>query len=471
VTVRGAHPVAPVVDSIDVGLSPNDPARTLIVARWTPGPGGARSDDEKTDPSVHDAHALVEATVVPTTIDAGAAASRCRRDRPETVTGHFFSPGALSVAETLGGFAGSEGRFEYPLAVPSCPKCETRYSGGARLCRNCGGPLLTAESTKPTTLTIVLPADGIRVCARCGVCVPASRERCELCKDPPAPRTVPPRSDGAYWVRASCGFRCRSCGVTGVPFGRFDHHGACVCGLCGAANENPSEMATMYWRTLLQHLHAVGDLAGPHPEGRHAGAKSIAHANPFKQVGLDVTTAVGDRVRDDGESPSNLEAQPGYPLCAGCSEPVDAAWTGGALHCSCGRGGWGVRPALAARVDVGLVAILQQDVRGRPTGAAAEAVARPASEHAGPLIALTCPTCSAPLTVVPDATTVTCAFCKTSSLLVAPPGSATRDTPQGQSEAEVERWAEEVRLQSANAFWLLFTGPSKQRASLQARTG
>src|SRR4051794_38711297 len=98
--------------------------------------------------------------------------------------------------------------------MAACPKCKTSYSGAVRLCRNCGEtlPAIDAVAESPSTVVeLVLPDVGVRVCTRCGRSVPAKQQRCDACPGEGAPRVVPPRADGAYWVRVTCELRCAGC--------------------------------------------------------------------------------------------------------------------------------------------------------------------------------------------------------------------------------------------------------------------
>jgi LSD1 subclass zinc finger protein len=192
---------------------------------------------------------------------------------------------------------------------------------------------------------------------------------------------------------------------------------------------------------VLSHAHAVGDLAGPAPEGRlpQAGVE-LGPRNPYRLVALDVAELEDERMREADETATDLAAGPGHPMCLGCSAPIDAAWNGGDTACAtCGLAVHGARPGKAMPVDRGLVAILRR--------LPAPAVARSA-------VALTCPTCNAPLTAVEGATQVTCKYCQGTSRL--PPAAAVHAT------------REPVAVDAA--CWMLFQGPSRRRGDLQSRT-
>ena len=289
--------------------------------------------------------------------------------------------------------------------MSACPRCQTRYSGGARICRNCSAPLPAPDAADAAeVVALVLPSEGVRVCARCGLCVPAKLRACASCAAPGEPRVVPPRADGGYWVRVRCEYRCAGC-ASRVPFRSLAADGRSECVLCGHLQDH----ALLFWRAVLGHAHAVGDLAGPAPEGRAPQpGVVIGPRNPYRTVGLDVAELEDERVRADDDMESDLAAAPGHPLCLGCATPIDAGWRGDDATCaSCGAAAVGARPGKAAAVDRGLVAILRRERPG--TGAAA--------------VALACPTCSAPLTVAEGATTVTCKYCGGARSCLGPPSA------------------------------------------------
>ncbi len=293
-----------------------------------------------------------------------------------------------------------------------------------------------ADAVEPAEVVeLVLPSVGIRVCARCGRCVPAKQRGCCACSGAPTPRVVPPRVDGAYWVRVRCEYRCAGC-KSRVPLRSFAADGRSECVLCG----HVQDQAILFWRTVLSHAHAVGDLAGPAPEGRlpQAGVE-VGPRNPYRLVGLDVAELEDERMHEDDETATDLAAGPGHPMCLGCSAPVDGAWNGGDSACAtCGLAVQGARPSKATPVDRGLLAILRRV---------------PAAAMVRSAVALTCPTCNAPLTAVEGATHVMCKYCQgTARLPPAAPLAATREP------AAVDP-----------ACWMLFLGPSRKRADLQSR--
>jgi hypothetical protein len=230
-----------------------------------------------------------------------------------------------------------------------------------------------------------------------------------------------------------------------VPFHSFAADGRSECALCG----HVQDQALLFWRMVLKHAHAVGDLAGPAPEGRlpQAGVE-IGPRNPYRVIGLDVAELEDERVRVEDDTASDLAAGPGHPMCLGCSIPIDEAWSGGDTECrACAVALHGARPSKAMPVDRGLVAILR----------------RGPVEAKGGTVALRCPTCTAPLTVEDGATQATCKYCQGTSLVARP---VTRD-PVALGERVLHLGDESVRDEPA--CWMLFKGPSRKRVDLQSR--
>lgn len=320
--------------------------------------------------------------------------------------------------------------------MSSCPKCQTRFSGGARLCRNCGtdlsavadgdeGRALDDRAPRATPrVPFVPPSVGIRTCPRCGRIVPATVLTCAECSGASAPIVVPPRADGAYWARVRCEYHCAGC-KSWVPLASFGSSGDSTCVLCN----HPQAQPLFFWRVVLKHAHAVADLAGPDPEGRApTPGVSIATKNPYKELGVDAAEIAGDAMREDDDVPRALFAGPGHPPCDECLTPLEGDAT--ALACPrCKRPARTVLPKLAATVNRALRAIVV-------TGGAASVTPG--------VVALRCPTCSGALTLAEGATQATCRFCQTTSL--------------------VNRAAPSAPLPLATFF--LFAGPSAKRTEL-----
>lgn len=316
--------------------------------------------------------------------------------------------------------------------MSACPRCHTRFSGAARLCRNCGAelPLAVADveaspRAREERVPFVPASVGLRTCPRCGRIVPAKAVVCASCPGAAAPIVVPPRSDGGYWGRVACDFRCSGC-ASWVPLAGFSSDGGAICVLCNVTTALP----LFFWRVVLTHAHAVADLAGPDPEGRApiAGV-TIGRTNPYRDVGMDDVDVPGDASREDDDVPRGLRAGPGHPLCDDCLAPIEGDPS--ALACPrCKRPARSALPAVSSRIDRGLHAIV---VTGGPSASATLGV-----------VALRCPTCSGALTLAPGQTQATCRFCQTTSLVNR--GAPSEPLPRG-------------------AFFL-FTGPSAKRTAL-----
>src|SRR5262249_50209171 len=131
------------------------------------------------------------------------------------------------------------------------------------------------------------------ICTRCGVVAPAKRSACEVCNAPFAEvrGTAPTHSSDAYWVGVRVTFTCRQCSFEAPP-DSLDTDGAVECIHCNLRQKFDVDQ----WREALEHAHAVGDLAGPWPEGRAPHPTIwIGGANPHKRVG-DTTTFASTKV-------------------------------------------------------------------------------------------------------------------------------------------------------------------------------
>lgn len=274
-----------------------------------------------------------------------------------------------------------------------CPKCNTRYSGAARLCRNCGGALAPAESdpSMPTPKA-ELPPGHLRVCRSCGRLVPSERTACEDCPTAEV-SVVAARADGAFWARVSCAFHCTKCKDW------VQLRGGNACPRCGSTDELP----VMFWRVFA----------------RHARLASLPTARErFPNLGVDDREVAADRTREDEDIPRDLVAGPGVPPCPACGVLLESS------PCKCGFVPNDPIPKRLHVIDKTIAAMFTPKVAViRETGAAA--------------VAITCPTCAAPLSAPPDAERAQCKYCGTTALIVSP----------------LERTPARVRTDAA---WLLF---------------
>jgi len=289
-------------------------------------------------------------------------------------------------------------------------------------------------------------APALFVCRRCGVVAPARGTACAVCAEPLGQTRVraPALAGGAFWVAVRCAFTCNSCRFL-APLDALDAGGAVECASCGLRQRFDVES----WRVALGFAHAVGDLAGPEPEGRHPHPTLwIGSENPYARVGDTHAFEHRDGIRGQGVT---VDAAPGHPVCRACRLPLATSATGpGAVETQCAHCGDRARYAVSDEArDLSpslLGAVADEHRTDRPR-------ANATPTQAG-VVALSCPACGAPLTLDGGGRLHTCAFCKASCIVPANRGPRRRqDTPLP------EVW------------WLLFRGPSSERRALEAPTG
>jgi DNA-directed RNA polymerase subunit RPC12/RpoP len=328
-----------------------------------------------------------------------------------------------------------------------CPFCKTRYSGGALLCRNCGRPVPPADIAEadveeadikavafgPGEPTPHVASNALRICPQCGRVVPTRHKVCRVCRDDrPEPVEVVRRVEDAYWAHIAFEWACAGC-TQRVPLTSLAGDGRAVCPSCRHTQELPA----LIWRTALRHAHAVADMAGPDPEGGAVGRPPIATLNPFKEVGIERADAPGERLRPADDTPTNLVAGPGHPICA-CGALIEPSWRGGSHMCSCGASYSGEIPALVRRaMHRALVTLI---------------VDRPRAARGAAVVSLECPRCHAPLDAPEGVRRVTCKYCGASAAIVDPSAPSPSRSPMSR-------------------LWVLFRGPSAARTDLEARAG
>ena len=289
---------------------------------------------------------------------------------------------------------------------------------------------------------------GREICPSCGVIAPRSRRSCSLCEAPLDSRQpIPTSADGSHWVAIRSFFQCRSCGHLS-PLNHLDLDGSVQCHHCGLDQAFDVES----WHDGLEHAHAVGDLAGPAPEGLHPHPRiSIIGCNPMARVGVDLTLsefALSGMASGDGmvlARSLKVEAGPGHPLCPACKVPLKVAVQGDQTATRCERCGKSAEYALPDRARAlceGVRGIMADDMRSdRPPVKA---------ELSGGVLALTCPGCGAGLQGADVGKTVSCTFCNTVSRV--PDRLALRYMDR---KPVPETW------------WLQFEGPSPARRALE----
>jgi hypothetical protein len=262
---------------------------------------------------------------------------------------------------------------------------------------------------------------------------------CESCKQP-LERTraqAPNAGPDLFWVAVRCGFTCNSCRFL-APLDGLDIDGAVDCAQCGLRQR----FEVPLWSQALQAAHAVGDLAGPSPEGRTPHpAIWIGGENPFRQI--------GDSKAFEDLGPFGtlvVQAAPGHPVCRKCSLPLAAALTAPGTvtaRCpGCGDSGTYQLPQGAQSLHEALVGVVSDDQRSdRP---------RVLSQLAGGTVALQCPGCGAPLNLQGSDRAQKCSFCGVTCMVP---------------------WRRMARMRNEvpapEIWWLLVRGPSGLRLELE----
>ncbi len=286
----------------------------------------------------------------------------------------------------------------------------------------------------------------VRLCPQCGVVAPQRSQRCLICELPLGANTLarPEAPAGRVWASLWCWFRCPTCSVD-VPVDDFATD-ALTCPSCGGSH------GLRGLRRAFDHAHAVGDLAGPDPEGRFPDPRvSVAADNPFKAFGV-LQSVSEDRhdelVTEDGvrRVAVSVRVAPGHPLCDECNNPLTVTAEGGTLaaHCSGCALRFRSRVPAVALTNLGSVSgvISTAHREERPVAA----VERD-DDDAPPRFR--CPDCTTALGDPAGRRTLTCEMCRLVS--VVPP-----------THWRV-RAGDAIPLQRA---WVLFDGPSRMREEL-----
>jgi len=243
-----------------------------------------------------------------------------------------------------------------------------------------------------------------------------------------------------FWVAVRCAFTCNSCKFL-APLDGLDADGAVECAHCGLRQR----FDVSSWTPALDFAQAVGDLAGPLPEGRNPHPTLwIGSENPYAGVG---DTGTFERTESGALA---IDAAPGHPVCRKCQVPVTVTVTApGAAATRCPTCGDTATYALAdegKNLSSALVALVADDHRNDKRRAQA------APTQAG-VMALACPACGAPLGL-PDAGGIApCTFCKIACIVPARVRMRARnETPE------------------PTVWWMLFQGASAKRRALEAPT-
>ncbi|AUX44610.1 uncharacterized protein SOCE26_060760 [Sorangium cellulosum] len=280
---------------------------------------------------------------------------------------------------------------------------------------------------------------GVQVCGGCGVVAPTRGSTCAVCRRPLATsRAAAPRSGDITWVALRCAITCRSCGFLS-PLAGIELDQGVDCAQCGSFQR----FDKADWGGALSFAHAVGDLAGPEPEGRFPSADVwIGDQNPHRAVGETLTFA------EDDAGAMHVQAAPGHPVCPRCAALLELHFAGMRVATRCPRCAATAQyelPAEALHYAGALRAVVAMEQR------IDRAVVRVQHTQAG-LLALTCPQCGAGVRPT-DAQTVECAYCRTIAFL-----------PDRARPRTGDRIAEPI------VFWVAFQGSSSRRAALEQPT-
>jgi len=293
-------------------------------------------------------------------------------------------------------------------------------------------------------------------CAACGVLARRTGSVCDACDAPLVPTALLPTpgdTHDTYWVAVRFSVQCRSCSFA-APLDHLAVEGSIDCAQCGVRQRFDTDS----WGEALAFAHAVGDLAGPDPEGRapHPGIW-IGGDNPHQNLGQSETFGVfrqtGMHSVDGLEIPRSLriEAAPGQPTCRACHVALKTTVTGeGRVETVCPRcqtTATYVLPkgATSVTAHAALLGVISDEHRtDRP---------RAQESSSGDARALSCPSCGGPLKLAPHDRLAHCEFCKTTCVI--PARALVRD-------GQVPKPA---------LWWQLFSGLSAKRRELLTETG
>lgn len=284
------------------------------------------------------------------------------------------------------------------------------------------------------------PAPSVAICRNCGIVAPEQGNACGGCGRPLAEVRVQvqPQAPDLFWVAVKCGFTCNQCKFL-APLDGLDADGAVDCAHCGLRQR----FEATAWRSALEFAHAVGDLAGPNPEGRSPDPVVwIGDVNPHAKVGASLTFAHAGQASPEVD----IHAAPGHPVCRRCRVPLMAhlASPGAvATRCpTCSEEARYTLPDVALSTYPTIAAAVADEHRtDRPR-------AQPMATQAG-VVAIKCPGCGGPLSLQGTEKVQTCSYCKASCFV------------SGKSIARFHHKTPEPEI-----WWLLFRGPSDERLKL-----
>ncbi len=251
---------------------------------------------------------------------------------------------------------------------------------------------------------------------------------------------VQPQGPDLYWVAVKCGFTCNQCKFL-APLDGLDADGAVDCAHCGLRQRFDATA----WGAALGFAHAVGDLAGPNPEGRAPDPVIwIGDLNPHAAVGVSKAFAHAG----EASGALDIHAAPGHPVCRRCRVPLSTSVsTPGTVTTRCPtcseEASYTLVDASRAAYSGLIAAVADEHRTDRPR-------AQPMPTQSG-VVAIKCPGCGAPLSVQGTEKVQTCAYCKASCFVA------------GKNLARFLN-----RTPEPEVWWVLFQGPSGERSKLTA---
>ena len=333
------------------------------------------------------------------------------------------------------------------------------------------------------------------MCRACGVALLANNPEgtCGVCKKPVSQIaiTMPDPGPDDVWVAVRTAFICNQCQMR-APLDGLHTDSTVDCPHCGLHQAfDPNRFGD-----AMEHAHNVGDLAGPHPEGRYSDPMTwIGDDNPHSDVGVGTLFAPEGLTRSSSSTSEQIdatreslreklaagdfgdqseivaralqklehatpiiggvrdqsafsEASRGHPVCRKCAQPLDVQvqdWGVVTTRCpSCFEQITHQTPENARGLASSLIGVVSDEQRSGL--AKANAVVTQAG-----VTGIACPSCGAPQTSISVGTSSgiqSCQYCHTVFSVSA------RDRFVGTKDIQPRIW------------WMLFRGDSPMRQKL-----
>lgn len=293
----------------------------------------------------------------------------------------------------------------------------------------------------------------MEVCPSCGTIAPTSSDECGRCFTPfgqPRLRATPPPG-GLMLARLFGEFDCRSCGskvaLNGFTLGGY------LCASCGIEQKFDWDL----WEDIITHAHDTADVTGfykPSFEDNFfwkalAAEEGDDIARMFKSIGLNKST-LSKGNSSFGGLEYEVDVSPGNPICDSCAKPLSVSADETSLRVGCSGCNSTSTYSLCnetARYK-GLLGIVSHENRTDAPSVHAEAA------PGGVALAISCPNCTGALELGSLGEVVICPFCATTC-------HVPQRVFQKASGKPVAR----------QAWWMVFSGKSKQRSSVEKRIG